>query len=194
MIDQIKNIAKKYINETVKIRRFLHKHPELSFREHQTSNYIQSILSKNNISFTTGHVKTGIIASIKGNNPNEKELILRADMDALPIKENNKVDYCSKNKGVMHACGHDVHSASLIGTALILNELKSEFAGTIKFVFQPGEEKIPGGAKLMIEDGLLDNNPQACIAQHVYPDLLSGKVGFKWWYIYGFSRRNLCYD
>ena len=179
MIDIIKHTAKKYIAETIEIRRFLHKNPELSFKEYQTSNFIQSILSKNKIPFTNGHVKTGVIAKIEGNNPGDKEILLRADMDALPIHEENQEDYCSNNKGVMHACGHDVHSASLLGAGLILNELKSEFNGTIKLVFQPGEEKIPGGAKLMIKDGLLNNNPQACMAQHVYPDLQAGKVGFR---------------
>lgn len=179
MIDQIKKIASKHLAETIKSRRFLHQNPELSFKEYNTSEYIQSILTKNKIPFTNGHVETGIIATIEGENPMDHEVLLRADMDALPILEENKVDYCSINKGKMHACGHDVHSASLIGTALILNELKSNFKGTIKLVFQPGEEKIPGGAKLMIKEGLLQNNPQACIAQHVYPDLPTGKVGFR---------------
>ena len=179
MIDQIKKIASKHLAETIKSRRFLHQNPELSFKEYNTSEYIQSVLTKNKIPFTNGHVKTGIIATIEGKNPMDHEVLLRADMDALPILEENKVDYCSINKGKMHACGHDVHTASLIGTALILNELKSNFDGTIKLVFQPGEEKIPGGAKLMIKEGLLQNNPQACIAQHVYPDLPTGKVGFR---------------
>ena len=179
MIDQIKKIASKHLAETIKSRRFLHQNPELSFKEYNTSKYIQSILTKNKIPFTNGHVETGIIATIEGENPMDHEVLLRADMDALPILEENKVDYCSINKGKMHACGHDVHSASLIGTALILNELKSNFNGTIKLVFQPGEEKIPGGAKLMIKEGLLQNNPKACIAQHVYPDLPTGKVGFR---------------
>ncbi|MDG1797417.1 MAG: M20 family metallopeptidase [Flavobacteriales bacterium] len=179
MIDQIKKIASKHLAETIKSRRFLHQNPELSFKEYNTSEYIQSILTKNKIPFTNGHVETGIIATIEGENPMDHEVLLRADMDALPILEENKVDYCSINKGKMHACGHDVHSASLIGTALILNELKSNFNGTIKLVFQPGEEKIPGGAKLMIKEGLLQNIPQACIAQHVYPDLPTGKVGFR---------------
>ena len=179
MIDQIKKIASKHLAETIKSRRFLHQNPELSFKEYNTSEYIQSILTKNKIPFTNGHVETGIIATIEGENPMDHEVLLRADMDALPVLEENKVDYCSINKGKMHACGHDVHSASLIGTALILNELKSNFNGTIKLVFQPGEEKIPGGAKLMIKEGLLQNNPQACIAQHVYPDLPTGKVGFR---------------
>ena len=179
MIEKVRNIAKKHVSESINIRKHLHAHPELSFKEYKTSKFIQSVLKKNNISFTIGHVETGIIATIKGKNPNTKEILLRADMDALPILEDNNVDYKSKNKGIMHACGHDFHSASLIGTALILNELKEDFNGTIKFVFQPGEEKLPGGAKLMIEDGLLNNNPQACIAQHVYPDLKVGKVGFR---------------
>ena len=179
MIDKIKHIAQKYLAETIEVRRSLHKNPELSFKEYQTSNYIQSILSKNKIPFTNGHVDTGIIARIEGNNPSDKEILLRADMDALPINEENKVDYCSRNIGIMHACGHDVHSASLVGAGLILNELKNEFNGTIKLVFQPGEEKIPGGAKLMIDGGLLNNNPHACIAQHVFPELEAGKVGFR---------------
>tara|TARA_B110000977_G_scaffold164088_1_gene210355 strand:+ start:4335 stop:5510 length:1176 start_codon:yes stop_codon:yes gene_type:complete len=179
MIEKIKNIAKKHVLEVVNIRKHLHANPELSFKEYETSKFIQSVLKKHDIPFTSGHVETGIIATIKGRNPDEKEILLRADMDALPITEDNNIDYKSKNKGVMHACGHDVHSASLIGTALILNELKEDFNGTIKFVFQPGEEKLPGGAKLMIEDGLLNNKPHACIAQHVYPDLPVGKVGFR---------------
>ena len=179
MIEKLRNIAKKHVSESINIRKHLHAHPELSFKEYKTSKFIQSVLKKHNISFTIGHVETGIIATIKGKNPSTKEILLRADMDALPILEDNNVDYKSKNKGIMHACGHDFHSASLIGTALILNELKEDFNGTIKFVFQPGEEKLPGGAKLMIEGGLLNNNPQACIAQHVYPDLKVGKVGFR---------------
>ena len=179
MIKEIKNIAENNFNEIVKIRRFLHQNPELSFKEFNTSKYIQSLLSEHNIPFTNGHVATGIIATIEGKNPTDKEILLRADMDALAINEENEVDYCSKNNGKMHACGHDVHSASLFGTALILNQLKNEFNGTIKLVFQPGEEKIPGGASLMIEDGLLKNNPKACFAQHVFPDLTVGKVGFR---------------
>ena len=179
MIEKVKNIAIKHVLEVVNIRKHLHANPELSFKEYETSKFIQSVLKKHDIPFTSGHVETGIIATIKGRNPDEKEILLRADMDALPITEDNNIDYKSKNKGVMHACGHDVHSASLIGTALILNELKEDFNGTIKFVFQPGEEKLPGGAKLMIEDGLLNNKPHACIAQHVYPDLPVGKVGFR---------------
>ena len=179
MIEEIKNIAQNNFPKIIEVRRYLHQNPELSFKEFNTSKYIQSILSEHNISFTNGHVETGIIATVEGNNPMDKEILLRADIDALPIHEENEVDYCSKNNGKMHACGHDVHSASLFGTALILNQLKNKFNGTVKLVFQPGEEKIPGGASLMIKDGLLKNNPQACFAQHVYPDLPVGKVGFR---------------
>src|SRR5581483_8202337 len=109
-----------------------------------------------------------------------KVVLLRADMDALPITEQNKTEYVSKNKGVMHACGHDVHSASVLGAAQILNIFKNEFEGTVKIIFQPGEEVLPGGASLMIKEGVL-NNPvvNSAIAQHVHPSMEVGKVGFK---------------
>src|ERR1043166_5083356 len=107
-------------------------------------------------------------------------IALRADMDALPIEERNNVDYCSKNKGVMHACGHDVHTASLLGAAKILSELRSEFSGTVRLIFQPGEEKLPGGASLMIKEGVLENpKPSSIIAQHVFPSMEAGRVGFR---------------
>jgi len=179
MISQVKLLSDKYFEEILKVRRHLHQHPELSFKEYKTSDFIQSFLKDNNISFTSGHVKTGIIAQIKGKNPDKKKIILRADLDALPIIEKNNVDYKSVNEGVMHACGHDVHTSSLLGAMLILKELKNSFEGTIECVFQPGEEMLPGGAKLMIEEGLLDIEPDCCIAQHVFPDLDAGKVGFK---------------
>ncbi len=179
MISQVKLLSDKYFEEILKVRRHLHQHPELSFKEYKTSDFIQSFLKDNNISFTSGHVKTGIIAQIKGKNPDKKKIILRADLDALPIIEKNNVDYKSVNEGVMHACGHDVHTSSLLGAMLILKELKNSFEGTIECVFQPGEEMLPGGAKLMIEEGLLDFPPNCCIAQHVFPDLDAGKVGFK---------------
>ena len=179
MINKIKSLSDKHLNEVIKIRRELHQSPELSFLEFNTSKYIQHFLKKNQIDFQSGIVKTGIIATIKGNNPTSREVVLRADMDALPIQEENKCSYKSKNEGVMHACGHDVHSSSLMGAALILNQLKEFFNGTIKLIFQPGEEKLPGGAKLMLDEGVFDKSPSCCIAQHVYPDLPPGKVGFK---------------
>ena len=137
-------------------------------------------LKEYNIPFKQGIVKTGIVAFIEGKNPTKKIVALRGDMDALPILEKNTCDYKSKNEGVMHACGHDVHSASLLGVAKILNELKGEFEGTIKLIFQPGEEKLPGGASLMIKEGVLENpKPTSIFAQHVFPSMEVGKVGFR---------------
>ena len=180
MIDHIKKLAKQKLNEVVSIRRHLHKHPELSFEEYETSAYIQHKLAEWNIPFKNGFVKTGIVAHIEGKNPTKKVIALRADIDALPIQEENQIDYKSINNGVMHACGHDVHTSSLLGTAAILNDLKDQFEGTIKLLFQPGEEKLPGGASLMIKENAL-KNPDATliIGQHVFPDLPAGKLGFR---------------
>lgn len=177
---KIQTLAKQYHSETIEIRRHLHAHPELSFEEYTTSDYIASKLKEYNIPFKQGIVKTGIVALIEGKNPSKKIIALRADMDALPIMEENQVVYKSQNNGVMHACGHDVHTASLIGAAKILNELKNDFEGTIKLIFQPGEEKLPGGASLMIKEGVLENpHPQSIFGQHVFPSMEVGKVGFR---------------
>jgi len=180
MIDQIKKLAIIYFDEIVEIRRHLHQHPELSFHEHKTSAYIKSILTKWDIPFTDGIADTGIVVVLKGNNPETKTLALRADFDALPIQEENDVSYCSQNDEVMHACGHDVHTASLLGTLKILNELKTAWKGTLKFIFQPAEEMLPGGAQQMIKEGVLENpKVDTIIGQHVFPDLEVGKVGFR---------------
>lgn len=179
-VDQIKEQADKIYSTVLEARRHIHQHPELSFNEVETSKYLCSILDKMGIEYTTGHVKTGIIALIRGKNPHKKVVMLRADIDALPIVEQNKTDYVSKYKGVMHACGHDVHSASVIGAAHILNTFKNEFEGTVKIIFQPGEEVLPGGASLMIKEGVLKNpNVNIAVAQHVHPSMEVGKVGFK---------------
>jgi amidohydrolase len=178
--DSIHSLSQKYFQKIVNIRQHLHKHPELSFQEFETSNFIQKQLTDAGISFTSGHVKTGIIALIKGKNPDKKTLLLRADMDALPIAEKNNVAYKSCNEGVMHACGHDVHSATMLGAAFILNELKDHWEGTIKIMFQPGEEVLPGGASLMIKEGVLQNpKVDKAIALHVFPSMETGKVGFR---------------
>lgn len=178
--EKIKKLATHYFEEVKTIRRHLHQHPELSFKEFQTSAYIQQRLKEAGISFTTGHVKTGIIAIIKGKNPEKQTLLLRADMDALPIQEKNASSYASVNSGVMHACGHDVHSACALGAAFILNDLKEEWEGSVKIMFQPGEEVLPGGASLMIKEGVLDNpKVDKALALHVFPSMESGKVGFK---------------
>ncbi|MDP1800141.1 MAG: M20 family metallopeptidase [Bacteroidota bacterium] len=180
LTSKIKALSKQYFSKVLEIRRHLHQHPELSFKEFETSKYIQQQLSTAGISFTIGHVETGIIALIKGKNPDKKTILLRADMDALPIEEKNDVAYKSSNPGVMHACGHDVHSSIGLGAAFILNELKNEFEGTVKIMFQPGEEVLPGGASLMIEAGVLENpKVDKAIALHVFPSMEAGKVGFK---------------
>lgn len=176
----IKEKSNTYKDEVIAIRRHLHQHPELSFQEFETSKYVCSKLDEFGIEYQSGMVKTGVIGLIKGNNPNKKVIALRADLDALPIIEENDIPYKSLNEGVMHACGHDVHTSSLLGVAKILNELKDKFEGTIKLIFQPGEEKLPGGASLMIKEGVLDNpKVNSVIGQHVYPQLEAGKVGFK---------------
>ncbi|MBI3518582.1 MAG: amidohydrolase [Bacteroidetes bacterium] len=179
-IEQIKQLAHQYFDEVVSFRRHIHQHPELSFQEFKTSDYVCAVLNKYNIAYTKGIVKTGIVAIIEGKNPAKKTLLLRADLDALPIEEKNTVEYKSQNTGVMHACGHDVHTASVLGTAIILNQLKTEFEGTVKIMFQPGEEVLPGGSSLMIKEGVLLNPPvDMAIAQHVFPSMEVGKVGFR---------------
>ena len=180
MIAKIKQLAESIFDEVVSIRRHLHKNPELSFNEYKTSAYIKSVLSGWDIPFTEDIADTGIVVLLKGNNPSSKTIALRADFDALPIVEENEVDYCSVNNGVMHACGHDAHTASLLGVINILNTLKTEWEGSIKFIFQPAEEMLPGGAQQMIKEGVLDNpKVEKMLGQHVFPDLEVGKVGFR---------------
>ena len=178
--EQIKSLAQRYKQEVVACRRHLHAHPELSFEEHATAAYVAEKLKEMGITELESKASTGWTALIKGKNPEKRVVALRADMDALPIVEANDVPYKSQNPGVMHACGHDAHTASLLGAAKILNELKGEFEGTVKLIFQPGEERIPGGASLMIRDKVLENpRPHAIIGQHVMPMIPAGKVGFR---------------
>lgn len=178
--EQIKSLSKQYSEEVVANRRHLHSHPELSFEEHKTARFVADKLKSYGITPTEGVANTGLTALIEGKNPEKKIIALRADMDALPIKEANDVPYKSKNEGVMHACGHDVHTSSLLGTAKILSQLKDHFEGTVKLIFQPGEEKIPGGASLMIKEGVLENpKPNYIFGQHVLPQMPAGKVGFR---------------
>lgn len=178
--EKIKEIAAKYSDDTVSFRRHLHSHPELSFEEYNTAKFVAEKLKSFGVETTEGVATTGVVGLIKGKNPGKKIIALRADMDALPILEQNDVPYKSQNPGVMHACGHDVHTSSLLGTARILNEVKDQFEGTIKFIFQPGEEKIPGGASLMIKEGVLQNPaPKNILGQHVATLIPAGKVGFK---------------
>lgn len=178
--EKIKILSKKYFSQALEIRRHIHQNPELSFKEYNTSKYIQEKLNVAGITFESGIVNTGIVAIIQGKNPEKKTILLRADMDALPIAEKNDVPYKSVNENIMHACGHDVHTACVLGASFILNELKNDWEGTIKIMFQPGEEMLPGGAKLMIEQGILENpKVEKAFALHVFPNLEAGKVGFK---------------
>ena len=180
MINKIKQLADSVFEQVVEIRRYIHKNPELSFKEHKTSAYIKSVLTGWGIPFTEDIADTGIVVLLEGNNPSSKTLALRADFDALPITEENEVDYCSVNKGVMHACGHDAHTASLLGVVKILNSIKQEWDGSVKFIFQPAEEMLPGGAQQMIKEGVLENpKVEKMLGQHVFPDLEVGKVGFR---------------
>lgn len=179
MIERIKSLAKKYAPEFIEVRQHLHAHPELSYQEFETSKFVQQKLEEYNIPFEIKAI-TGIVGVIKGKNPESRVIALRADMDALPISEKNDVPYKSKNEGVMHACGHDVHTTCLLGASRILSETTNDWEGTVKLFFQPGEERNPGGASLLIKDGALDNpKPQCIFALHVNPQLEVGNLSFR---------------
>jgi len=177
--EQIQQLSQDIFNDVVTNRRHLHANPELSFHETQTSAFIAGKLDELGLTYQR-MADNGLVALITGDKPSGNVVALRADMDALPITEANEVPYRSQNTGVMHACGHDAHTSSLLGTAKILTGLKSQFAGTVKLIFQPAEEKLPGGASLMIKEGVLENpKPQAVLGQHVMPLIDAGKVGFR---------------
>jgi amidohydrolase len=178
--EKVKQLVNRYKGDTLIIRRHLHANPELSFKEFDTVNYVKEQLESFGIKEFQSIANTGLIAYIRGNNPDKKVIALRADMDALPIHEKNDVAYKSKKEGVMHACGHDVHTSSLLGASRILQELSSSFDGSIKLLFQPGEELLPGGASIMIKEGALENpRPSNIVGQHVMPLIDAGKVGFR---------------
>jgi amidohydrolase len=177
--ERIQELSQKIFNDVVANRRHLHANPELSFNEVATSAYVAAKLDELNIPYVR-MADNGLVGLLKGSKPSDQVIALRADMDALPITEANDVPYKSQNVGVMHACGHDVHTSSLLGTATILSSMKDEFAGTVKLIFQPAEEKLPGGANLMIQQGVLENpKPHAVLGQHVMPLIDAGKVGFR---------------
>ena len=179
MKEKIKALATAYQQEFIAIRRHLHANPELSYQEFETSLFIQDLLTKWNIPFTV-MATTGVVAVIKGRHAEQRVVALRADMDALPIQEENDVPYASKNAGIMHACGHDVHTTCLLGAAKILAETKEEWNGTVKLIFQPGEEKNPGGASLLIKEGVLQNPaPEKIFALHVHIGMEVGKFSFR---------------
>ncbi|HEX4886412.1 MAG TPA: M20 family metallopeptidase [Luteibaculaceae bacterium] len=176
----VKEAANEVFHSVLGFRQHLHQHPELSFQENQTADFIAQQLRQAGITeFNTGVAGTGIVGTITGGKPGPV-LALRADIDALPIQEENEVDYKSQVPGVMHACGHDVHSACLFGALQIINRFKADLAGSVKFIFQPGEELLPGGASLMIAEGVLENpSVNHILGQHVFPELPAGKVGFR---------------
>ena len=177
---KIKSLASEYAADIVANRRHLHQNPELSFHEFKTAAFVASQLKELGLTPQEGVANTGVVAIIEGKNPESRVVALRADMDALPIHEANESVYKSKNQGVMHACGHDAHTASLLGTARILTQIKDQFEGSIKLVFQPAEEKAPGGASLMIAAGVLQNPvPISMLGQHVAPNVPVGKIGFR---------------
>ncbi len=180
LISKIKELSEQYYEDVLAIRRHLHAHPELSFKEHNTASFVEEQLKSLGFQKVERIADTGVTFLLKGDNPSGKVIALRADMDALPIKEENDVPYKSKNEGVMHACGHDVHTSSLLGAVRILKDLQDQLQGDIKVIFQPGEEKLPGGASLLIKDGVLENpRPEKILGQHVMPLIDSGKVGFR---------------
>ena len=177
---KIKQLAKDYAAEVVANRRYLHINPELSFQEYNTAKFVAQKLKDIGLTPQEGIANTGVVAIIEGRNPSSKVIGLRADMDALPIFEKNDVPYKSQNEGVMHACGHDAHTSSLLGTAKILHQLREDFEGTIKLIFQPAEEKAPGGASIMIKEGVLENpSLTSMLGQHVAPNIPVGKIGFR---------------
>jgi len=177
---KIKQLAKDYAAEVVANRHYLHTNPELSFQEYNTAKFVAQKLKDIGLIPQEGIANTGVVAIIEGRIPSSKVIGLRADMDALPIFEKNDVPYKSQNEGVMHACGHDAHTSSLLGTAKILHQLRGDFEGTVKLIFQPAEEKAPGGASIMIKEGVLENpSPTSMLGQHVAPNIPVGKIGFR---------------
>ena len=177
-IQEIQALSQAHFATVLRIRRHLHQNPELSFEEQETARYISQELTQLGVYHEVNIAGNGIVATISGKAT--PVLALRADMDALPIQEENDVPYRSCVLGKMHACGHDAHTASLLGTIAILNQFKEVLPGTIKFVFQPAEERLPGGASLMIDAGILKNpTVEAIIAQHVMPLIPAGKIGIR---------------
>ena len=178
----IRNKSQEIFEKVKEYREYIHENPELSYAEFKTMEYVSSILTNLGIQHQKGIGKTGVVALIKNEQHSENTscIALRADLDALPILEENTVSYSSKTPGIMHACGHDVHTAILLGTAEVLHTFREYLPQPVKLIFQPGEEKNPGGATLMIADGVLENpTVTEMVALHVFPDMEVGKVGFK---------------
>lgn len=183
-MDDIKTIvnglASDAIDEVLDIRRRIHAYPEISFDEVKTSELIQQKLTEWGIRFQAGIATTGVVALIEGHNPEGPVIALRADMDALPIEEKNEVEYASTRPGYMHACGHDAHTAMVLGAGKIIHDLRDYFSGKVMLIFQPSEEMYPGGAKVMLEEGIFSRvKPDLIFGQHVLPELEAGTVGMR---------------
>ncbi len=183
MLNAIKSLSNELFPEIVRLRRTIHQNPELAFEEHETARLVTETLQPLGLQLETGIARTGVVATLTGALPGPN-VVLRADMDALPIQEQNDLAFASQNPGKMHACGHDAHTSSLLGTAMILHRIREQVRGSVRFLFQPSEERLPGGAKVMIEEGVLRENnitqaPEAIFGQHVQPDLPVGKIGVR---------------
>lgn len=177
--EYLQNLSKQWSDDTIRLRRQLHAAPELSFQEKQTASFIQACLTQWGIAWQS-MATTGVVAHIQGEGNGNICVALRADMDALPILEDSGQPYVSQHPGVMHACGHDAHTASLLTTARILQHCRSQFGGTIKLIFQPGEEVLPGGASLLINEGALEApKPDCVLALHVQPQLQAGRIALR---------------
>lgn len=177
---EIESLSFAYFEDTKQCRHYLHSHPELSFQEFATADYVEKKLLEFGFTEVKRIAETGVVALLHPKERAGKVVGLRADLDALPIQETNEIEYKSLQEGVMHACGHDVHTAILLTVAKIVIQLKEQIKGNIKFIFQPGEELLPGGASILIKEGVLTDPEVNClVAQHVTPQIEAGKIGFK---------------
>jgi amidohydrolase len=178
MLNRIKELSTSISSRLVEIRRHIHAHPELSGEEYQTAAFIAGVLSANGLHVEEGIGRTGVIGELKGTKYSESVLAIRTDMDALPIQERTSLEYASRIPGVMHACGHDIHTTVGLGTAMILSQIASELGGKVRFIFQPAEE-IAQGANWMVKDGVM-NNVAAILGLHVFPSIPAGSVGIRY--------------
>jgi amidohydrolase len=178
MLNRIKELTISISSRLVEIRRHIHAHPELSGEEYQTAAFIAGVLSANGLHVEEGIGRTGVIGELKGTKYSDSVLAIRTDMDALPIQERTSLEYASRIPGVMHACGHDIHTTVGLGTAMILSQIASEVGGKVRFIFQPAEE-IAQGANWMVKDGVM-NNVAAILGLHVFPSIPAGSIGIRY--------------
>ena len=178
MLNRIKDLTTNISHRLVEIRRHIHAHPELSGQEYQTAAFVAGVLSANGLHVEEGIGRTGVIGELQGTQPSDRILAIRTDMDALPIQERTSLEYASRIEGVMHACGHDIHTTVGLGTAMVLSQIAPELGGKVRFLFQPAEE-IAQGANWMVQDGVM-NNVAAILGLHVFPSIPAGSVGIRY--------------